>query len=57
MTGKTEEEGLRTGVDNACALLASGVTDTLRCQRTVPRKAELPAAAGSPASRRDARRP
>ena len=24
---------------NACALLASGVTDSLRCQRTQPRKA------------------
>jgi hypothetical protein len=39
VTGKTEEEGLRTGIDNACALLASGVTETLRCQRTMPRKA------------------
>jgi hypothetical protein len=40
VTGKTEEEGLRTGIDNACAQLASGVTETLRCQRTMPRKAE-----------------
>ena len=40
VTGKTEEEGLRTAIDNACALLASGVTDSLRCQRTTPRKAE-----------------
>ncbi len=39
VTGKTEMEGLRTGIDNACALLASGVTDSLRCQRTTPRKA------------------
>jgi hypothetical protein len=39
VTGKTELEGLRTGIDNACALLASGVTETLRCQRTEPRKA------------------
>ncbi|MBX3025913.1 hypothetical protein KF840_13480 [bacterium] len=39
VTGKTEQEGLRTGVDNACAILASGVTDTLRCQRTLPTKA------------------
>lgn len=39
VTGKTELEGLRTGIDNACAQLASGVTDSLRCQRTTPRKA------------------
>jgi hypothetical protein len=39
VTGQTEQEGLRTGVDNACALLASGVTDSLRCQRTMPTKA------------------
>ena len=39
VTGKTEQEGLRTGIDNACALLASGVTDTLRCTRTMPKKA------------------
>ncbi|HSP97572.1 MAG TPA: hypothetical protein VL049_10060 [Candidatus Dormibacteraeota bacterium] len=39
VTGKTEQEGLRTGVDNACAILSSGVTDTLRCQRTLPTKA------------------
>ena len=39
VTGKTQEEGMRTGIDNACALLASGVTETMRCQRTTPRKA------------------
>lgn len=39
VTGKTELEGLRTGVDNSCAILASGVTDTMRCQRTQPQKA------------------
>ncbi len=39
VTGKTEMEGLRTGIDNACAILASGVTDTLRCQRGQPKKA------------------
>lgn len=36
VTGKTEEEALRGAVDNSCGLLASGVTDTLRCQRTRP---------------------
>ncbi len=39
VTGKTEVEGLRTGIDNACANLTSGVTETLRCQRTTPREA------------------
>lgn len=39
VTAKTEVEGLRGGIDNACALLAGGVTETLRCQRTQPRKA------------------
>ncbi len=38
-TGATEAEGLRTAVDNACAMLTSGVTETLRCQRTTPRSA------------------
>ena len=36
VTGKTEVEGLRTAIDNACAHLSSGVTETLRCQRTKP---------------------
>ncbi len=40
VTGKTEQEGLRSATDNACALLASGVTDTLACTRTPPSKAE-----------------
>jgi len=40
VTGKTEEEGIRTGIDNACAQLSSGVTETMKCQRTVPRSAQ-----------------
>jgi hypothetical protein len=36
VTGKTEVEAVRTGIDNACAHLASGVTDSMRCQRTPP---------------------
>jgi hypothetical protein len=39
VTGKTQEEGLRSAIDNACALLAGGVTETLRCTRTLPTKA------------------
>ena len=40
VAGKTEEDSRRGAVTNTCALLASGVTDSLRCERTLPRKAE-----------------
>jgi hypothetical protein len=50
VTGKTEVEGMRTGIDNACAMLSSGVTDTMRCQRTTPRKAECKRLGGGPAA-------
>jgi hypothetical protein len=39
VTGETEEEGIRTGIDNACALLASGMTEVIKCGRTQPVKA------------------
>ena len=39
-TGKTEAEGRRSAMDNACAQVSSGVTDTLRCSRTEPTKSE-----------------
>jgi len=32
----TEEEALRTAADNACALIASGMTDSIACSRTQP---------------------
>jgi hypothetical protein len=32
----TEAEALRGAIDNTCALLSSGVTDTMRCSRTEP---------------------
>lgn len=35
--GPTREEAIRTATDNACALLASGMTDTIQCGRTPPR--------------------
>jgi hypothetical protein len=35
--GSTEEFALRSATDNACALIASGVTDTMGCGRTPPR--------------------
>jgi len=34
--GATEEETLTAARTNACALLASGVTQTMACQRTTP---------------------
>jgi len=34
------EEALRAAVDNACALLTSGMTNTIRCQRADPVRAE-----------------
>ncbi|MBI4466820.1 MAG: hypothetical protein HY656_05270 [Acidobacteria bacterium] len=33
----TEEEALRTAADNACALIASGMTESIACSRTPPR--------------------
>lgn len=34
--GATTDEARRAAVSNACALLATGVTDTLACERTPP---------------------
>ena len=34
--GKSEQAALRGGTENACADIASGVTDTMRCQDTPP---------------------
>jgi len=35
-SGGTPEQALRTATDNACAQIASGVTDSIGCQRTKP---------------------
>ena len=40
VTAQTESEGLRSATDNACALLTSGMTNSIRCSRTPPQKAE-----------------
>jgi hypothetical protein len=32
----TEEHALRSAQSNACALIASGVTDTMQCERSNP---------------------
>ena len=34
----TEEHALRSATSNACALIASGVTDSMACERSVPTK-------------------
>jgi len=38
----TREEALRTAVSNACAQLASGVTDTTQCENTKPDSIDWP---------------
>lgn len=44
VSAATKEEALRGAVDNTCAQISSGVTDTMRCARTRPTKAECHAA-------------
>ena len=41
--GPTEEEARRGALTNACAYLASGVTDSLACERTKPTKMDCTA--------------
>ncbi len=36
VSAKDEAAALRSGTENACADIASGVTDTMRCQQTNP---------------------
>ncbi len=35
---KSEEAALRSGIQNACADISSGVTDTVRCEKSEPKK-------------------
>lgn len=35
-SGETPEKARRAATDNACALIASGVTDSIACQNTPP---------------------
>jgi hypothetical protein len=37
-SGETEENALRSAKGNACAAIASGVTDTIGCEGAVPTK-------------------
>ena len=34
--GASREEAVKTATDNACAFLASGMTDSIRCSNTQP---------------------
>lgn len=34
--GKTAEEAMRTAADNACGVIARGMTDAIACQNTPP---------------------
>ena len=38
VSGSKREETLRTAISNACATIASGVTDSMACDRTEPKK-------------------
>ena len=40
VTGHTEAEGLQSAANNVCALLTSGMTNSIRCTRTAPTKSE-----------------
>lgn len=37
VSGDTREHVLQTGVSNACADIAGGVTDTINCEHTAPK--------------------
>ena len=37
-SGVSEEFAIRTATDNACGEIASGVTDSMNCARTLPSK-------------------
>jgi hypothetical protein len=35
-SGASEQEAIRTATENACALIASGMTESIACERTPP---------------------
>jgi hypothetical protein len=37
-SGSTEQFALRTATSNACATIASGVTDSIACDQSTPKK-------------------
>jgi hypothetical protein len=36
-SGESQEQALRTATENACALLANGMSATIACQNTTPK--------------------
>jgi len=36
-SAETEQQAVRTATDNACALVSSGMTDSMACGRTPPK--------------------
>lgn len=42
--GSTEEQARRAAIDNACAFLAGGVTDSIACTNTPPQSVRCGAA-------------
>jgi len=40
-SGSTEAEAQRTAIQNACALLASGMTDSIACDRSAPTRVRI----------------
>jgi len=49
--GSTSDEARRTAIDLACAMLASGMTDSLACQRTEPKSVSCDKAYATGSSR------
>jgi hypothetical protein len=41
--GATEDDARRAAITNACALLASGVTRTMACERSTPTRSQCDA--------------
>lgn len=40
-SGKTQAEAARTATENACALISSGMTDSIACQNTPPNSTKV----------------
>jgi len=38
VSAKSEQAALRSATENACADIASGVTDTMRCEQSEPQR-------------------
>ena len=51
VTGQTEKEGLQSATNNACALLTSGMTNSIRCTGTPPQRAECTRLVGGESNR------